>query len=148
MCYPFSEEDYWQLFSHYHLADCERRIIQLRRTKLHTFLPHKDMESIPGWVISSVPEPPPRQRKYERRCTPGTHPFILTRRIWNDDYGGQIIFGDIVGLKFPDIYLTDEKTCPNRGIEPGPDAWEARKLPPVPFSLSNNYYHLITRNLK
>ena len=40
-----------------------------------------------------------------------------------DDYGGQMIFGDLVGLKLPDIRLTGEEkprrnltqeTCPNR----------------------------------
>ena len=53
-----------------------------------------------------------------------------TRRIWNDDYGDQMIFGDLVGLKFPDICLTGEekprKTSPGNlsrpGIEPGPAA--------------------------
>ena len=46
-----------------------------------------------------------------------------------DDYDGQMIFGDIVGLKLPDICLTGEEktqknltqeTCPNRGSNPGP----------------------------
>ena len=42
-----------------------------------------------------------------------------------------MIFGDLVGLKFPDICLTGEEkprkknltqeTCPDRGIEPGRD---------------------------
>ena len=36
-----------------------------------------------------MPGPPPRQHKHERRYTPGTHTFIPTRRISNDDYGGQ-----------------------------------------------------------
>ena len=57
------------------------------------------------------------------------HPFIPTRRIWNDDYGGQMIFRDLVGLKFPDICLTGEEklrknltqeTSPDRGSNPGP----------------------------
>ena len=61
-----------------------------------------------------------------------THSFIPTRRIWNDDYGGQMIFFDLVGLKFLDICLTgEEKTHPGNlsqpGIEPGPAAWKARK---------------------
>ena len=81
------------------------------------------MEGLPGWVISPMPGPPPRQHKHERQYTPSIHPFIPTRRIWNDDYGGQMIFGDLVGLKFPDICLTGEKkprknltqeTCPDR----------------------------------
>ena len=46
-----------------------------------------------------------------------------------DDYDGQMIFGDLVGLKLPDIRLTDEEKprknltqeiCPNRGLNPGP----------------------------
>ena len=87
------------------------------------------MEFLPGWVISPIPGPPPRQHKHERQYTPSTHPFIPTRRIWNDDYGGQMIFGDLVGLKFPDICLTGEEnpeknlsqeTCPDRGSNPRP----------------------------
>ena len=73
------------------------------------FWPHKDMEGLPGWVISPLPGPPPRQHKHERQYTPSTHSFIPTRRIWNDDYGGQMIFGDLVGLKFSDICLTGEE---------------------------------------
>ena len=57
-----------------------------------------------------------------------------------DDYNGQMIFGDLVSLKLPDIYLTDEekpeKTSPRKlvptGIEPGHAAWQARMLPPAP----------------
>ena len=46
-----------------------------------------------------------------------------------DDYDGQIIFGNLVGLKLPDIHLTGEEkprknltaeTCPDRGSNPGP----------------------------
>ena len=46
-----------------------------------------------------------------------------------DDYDGQMIFGDLVGLKLPDIRLTGEEktrkkltqeTCPDRGSKPGP----------------------------
>ena len=86
-----------------------------------------------------MPGPPPRQHKHERQYTPSTHPFIPTR---NDDYGGQMIFGDLVGLKFPDICLTGEenplkkKPHPGNlsrpGIELGPAAWQARILPPCP----------------
>ena len=45
------------------------------------------------------------------------------------DYDGQIIFGDLVGLKLPDIRLTGEgkprknhtqETYPDRGSNPGP----------------------------
>ena len=46
-----------------------------------------------------------------------------------DDYDGQMIFGELLGLKLPDIRLTDEEkprknltqeTCPDRGSNPGP----------------------------
>ena len=46
-----------------------------------------------------------------------------------DDYDGQMIFGDLVGLKLPDIHLTGEEkpqknltqeTCPDWGSNPGP----------------------------
>ena len=46
-----------------------------------------------------------------------------------DDNDGQMIFGDLGGLKLPDICLTGEEnprknltqeTCPNRGSNPGP----------------------------
>ena len=46
-----------------------------------------------------------------------------------DDYGGQMIFEDLVGLKLPDIRLTGEEkprknltqeTCPDRGSNLGP----------------------------
>ena len=52
-----------------------------------------------------------------------SHSVIPTRRIWNDDDNGQMIFGDLGGLKFPDICLTGEKktekTSPRK---PGPAA--------------------------
>ena len=46
-----------------------------------------------------------------------------------DDNDGQMIFGDLEGLKLPDICLTGEEkprknltqeTCPDRGSNPGP----------------------------
>ena len=46
-----------------------------------------------------------------------------------DDNDGQMIFGDLVGLKLPEIPLTGEEkprknltqeTCPDRGSNPGP----------------------------
>ena len=46
-----------------------------------------------------------------------------------DDYGGQMIFGDLVGLKLLDIRLSSEEnprknltqdTCPDRGSNQGP----------------------------
>ena len=45
-----------------------------------------------------------------------------------DDNDDQMIFGDLVGLKLPDIHLTGEEkprknltqeTCPDRGSNPG-----------------------------
>ena len=92
------------------------------------FWPHKDMEGLPGWVISPMPGPPSIQHKHERQYTPSTYSVIPTRRIWNDDYDGQMILGDLGGLKFPDICLTGEEkpqknltqeTCPDRGSNLG-----------------------------
>ena len=46
-----------------------------------------------------------------------------------DDYDDQMMFGDLVGLKLPDIRLTGEEkprknltqeTCPDRESNPGP----------------------------
>ena len=75
-----------------------------------------------------MPGPLSRQHKHERRYTPGTHSVIPTRRIWND-YGNQMIFGDLCGPKVswhlsyrwekPPKNLTQE-TCPNRGSNLGP----------------------------
>ena len=104
------------------------------------FWPHKDMKGLPEWGTSSMPGQTPRQHKHEKRYTPGTRSFIPTRRIWNNDYGGQMIFGDRMGLKFSDICLTGEENPeklhpgnPSRpGIEPRLPAWQARVLPPVP----------------
>ena len=50
------------------------------------------------------------------RTWPFTHPFILTRRTRKEDYDGQMIFRDLVGLKLPDICLSAEKKKkPHRG---------------------------------
>ena len=47
----------------------------------------------------------------------------------DDDNDGQMIFGDLGGLRLPDICLTGEEkprknltqeTCPDRGSNPGP----------------------------
>ena len=75
-------------------------------------------------MISPMPGPPPRQHKHERQYTPSTHSVIPTRRIWNDGYDGQMIFGDLEGLKFPDICLTGEekprkKTTPRKPVPTG-----------------------------
>ena len=88
------------------------------------FWPRNDIEGLPGWGISSMPGPPPRQHKHERRYT-----VIPTRRIWNGDYGGQMIFGDLRGHKVSRHLsygwgktpknLTQE-TCSDRGSNTGP----------------------------
>ena len=58
-----------------------------------------------------------------------------------DDNDCQMIFGDLGGLKLPDICLTGEGKPPKKphpgnlsrsGIEPGPAALQAHMLPPVP----------------
>ena len=78
-----------------------------------------------------MPGPLPRQHKHERQYTLSTHSEVIpTRKRWNDD-DGQMIFGDLGGLKLPDICLTGEekprkKPHPGNlsrpGIEPGPAA--------------------------
>ena len=56
------------------------------------------------------------------------HLRSLVPEMMMDDYDGQMIFGDLVSLKFPDIPVTGEekprknltqKTCPDRGSNPG-----------------------------
>ena len=95
-------------------------------------------------------EPPPRQHKHEWRYTPSTHPFILTRWIWTDDFDGQMIFGDVKGPK-ASWHLsyrwgkTPKKPHPGnlsrRRIEPGPAAWQARMLPPS-FNIETTFMHI------
>ena len=74
------------------------------------------MKGLPGWVISPMSGPPPRQHKHERQYTRSTQSVIPTRRIWNDDDDGQMIFGDHGGLKFPDIFLTGEEKNPEKKL--------------------------------
>ena len=81
----------WALQSH----DLSGKGIKLWITYI-LFWPHKGMEGLPGWEMSSMPGQPPRKHEHERRYTPFTHPFILTRRIWND-YDGEMTFGDLYG---------------------------------------------------
>ena len=120
----------------YRATTCREREVIL--DDIH-FSPQKDMEGLPGWVISSMPGPPLRLHEYERRYTPFSHTLILTRRVRKDDYDGQMMFGDLVDLKLPGIYLTGEEKPRNhpgnlsrQGIEPGPAARQARMLPPAP----------------
>ena len=68
--------------------------------------------------------PPLRQHKHERRYTPSTHPFILIRRIWKDDYTAKWYSGGLVSLKLPDIWLTGDwkprkKTTPRKLVPIG-----------------------------
>ena len=55
--------------------------------------------------------------------------IVAHNEMMMNDYDGQMIFGDLVGLKLLDIYLTGEEkprknltqeTCPDRGSNPGP----------------------------
>ena len=112
----------------YRATTCRGEGIKLWITDM-LFWPHNDMEGLPGWVISPMPGPPPRQHKHERQYTPSIHPFIPTRWIWKDDYGGQTIFGDLVVLKFPTFVLqvkkNPEKTSPRKPV-PTEDRTRAR----------------------
>ena len=65
---------------------------------------------------------------------------------WRRD--GQMIFGDLGGLKFPGICLTgEEKPHPGNlsrsGIEPGPAAWHARMLSLAPQRWTKNYCNIV-----
>ena len=110
----------------YRATTCRER--KLNYGSHNTFLTTQGYGGPPGWVISPMPGPPPRQHVYERQYTLSTHSVIPTRRIWNDDYDGQMIFGDPGGLQFPDIRFTGEEnprknltqeTCPDRRSNPG-----------------------------
>ena len=116
------------------------------------FWSQKDTESLPGWGISSMPEPPPRQHKHERRHTPFRHPFILTRWIWKDDYDSQKIFWDLCEPSFMTFVLqvtkNPEKTSPRNlsrpRIEPVPAACQARMLSPA----SPRWIYTYIKNIK
>ena len=132
----------------YRVKTCRERELTLDHIQCRLFWPHKDMEGSPGEVLAQC-------RGHLRDNTnvkddthhSRIHSFILTRRIWKDDCDGQIIFGDLVGLKLPDIYLAGEekhrknltqKTCPDRRSKLRPAAWQARMLPPDPERWANN----------
>ena len=93
------------------------------------FWPHKDMEGLPEWGISSMRGPPPRLHVHERRYASFTHPFILTRWIWKGDYDGQMIFRDLCEPK-ASWHLSyrwgknpenlTQVTCLDRGSNPCP----------------------------
>ena len=82
-----------------------------------------------GWGFSLKPGPPPRQHKHERRYTPSTYPFSLTR--------------------LPEICLTgDEKplkkphpgNLSRPGIETGPAAWQSRMpVKQIPYYVNSNF---------
>ena len=76
---------------------------------IHTFLITQGHGGPPQMSDQPNAGPPPRQHKHERQYTPSTHSVIPTRRIWTDDDDGQMIFGDLGGLKFPDICLIGEE---------------------------------------
>ena len=113
------------------------------------------MECLPGWGISSMPGPPPRQHEHDPRqheherlkaYTPFTQPFILTRRIWKDDYEDQMIFGDLVGLiKIKSVALqlrrakTDWSSCYQMAV-PGA-LWLAKRLS---FNLNFSFLNRIS----
>ena len=82
----------------------------------HTYFiwPHNDMEGLPGWGIRSIPRPPPRQHEQSNKAN--MKGWLLRPK--------DTVFGDLVGLKLPDICLTGEKksrknlaqeTCPYPG---------------------------------
>ena len=82
----------------------------------------------PGWVISPMPWPPPRQHKHERQYTPSTH-SVIPKREYGMMMTAKWYSGTLGGLKFPDIRLTGEEkprknvtqeTCPDRGSNPSP----------------------------
>ena len=120
----------------YRATTCRER--ELTLDHIHTFLPEKDMESLPGWGIISMPGPPPRQHEHERRFT---HSLTLTRWLWKDYNDGQMIFGDLSGPKASWHLSYSWGKAPKKphlrnlsrpGIEAGPAERQARMLPPAP----------------
>ena len=111
----------------YRVTTCRGRELNYRSHIL--FWPHKDMEGLPGWVISPMPGPPPRKHKHKKR-TPQAH----TQSSQQGEYGMMMTTakwysGTLGGLKIPDICLTGEEkprknltqeTCPDRESNSGP----------------------------
>ena len=107
--------------------DLSREGIKLWTTYI-LFWPHKDMEGLPGWVISSMPGPPPRQHEHERRYTIRSpiHSNKADMKGWlwrpNDIRGP-------CGVKFPNICPIGEenprKTSPWKLVPTG-DQTQAR----------------------
>ena len=128
------------------------------------FWPHKDMEGLPGWVISPMPGPPPRQHKHERQYTTKhtpSHPNKANMEWWirrpNDSRGH---WGPKVSWHLSDRWgKTPKKPHPGNlsrpGIEPELAAWQARMLPLAPqrwtyqnFTILNMYTKWINYLLK
>ena len=112
----------------YRATTCQER--ELTLDIIHTFLTTR-VHGGPPWMrdqLNTMATVPLRQHKHERRYTTSMHSFILTRRIQKDDNGGQMIFGDLGGLKLPEICLKGEGKPRNkphpgncdRGSNPGP----------------------------
>ena len=71
----------------------------------------------------------------------------------DDDNDGQMIFGDLGGLKLPDISLTGEEkprkyltqeTCPDRGSNPGP-LRDRRACYRLPHSGGHDFNNIIAK---
>ena len=69
---------------------------------------------------------------------------------------GQMILGNLVGLKLPSICFTGEEkprkithlgNLSRPGIEPGPSAWQARMLPPAPERWTLSLIIIIIRGI-
>ena len=76
-----------------------------------------------------MPGPPPRQHEHIDKDTIHTHTHTQHGENDEDDYDGQMMSGDRLGLKFPDICLMGEEkpqknltqeTCPDRESNRGP----------------------------
>ena len=89
------------------------------------FSPHKDMEGIPGWGISSMPGPPPRRNDTHHSRTQsfqqGEYERMIMTAKWYSgtwwDYSIQTFILQV--RKKPHKNLT-QGTCPDQGSNPGP----------------------------
>ena len=114
------------------------------------------MESLPGWVISPMPGPPPRQDKRERQYTPSTHSVIPNKA---DMEWWLWLPNDIRGPWGPKVSRhssyrwgkTPKKPHPGDlsrpGTEPGPAVWQARMLPPGPLRWTKPFNILVISRL-
>ena len=109
-----------------HAMTCRKR--ELTLDHIHTFLTRQGHGGPPRMSDKLNAVTTFKTTRTLKKHTPFTNIFILRRRIWKHDYVGQMIFGDLVGLKVPYICLTGGKTpkkphpgtCPDRGSNPGP----------------------------